>query len=747
MRRRSIPNPLRYLGTRPVLAVLASTLAVVGAIAAVGPSASAASIHDPFGHVDVVEYRNGALHIKGWAEDRDSTHSVYVHLKVNGKDIVVLANQPRADVGKAYPALGPNRGFDFVQQRNNGTFPICATFSNRGPGRSLALGCRYFTVDNNPRIGLTTVTRIPGGLLVGGWAVDPNATGPVDVTLNVDSVQKTLSAATPSVAVPSSYLPFYGKAHGFLAGMASAAGTRQVCMSAANLGAGSGPTAFCQTVTISADPAGSLASVTRTSDTAMSVSGWALDPDTARSSTVQITVDGVALGSPFPAAAASAVATTAYPQYAANGHGFTKTLAVDGGEHTVCAIGVNYANTAGQNSTLGCTVLYAAHPVAPAQPATVSVWPGNTTVAVSWTAPTLDGGAPVTGYVVTSTPATKTVTLAGSATQTTISGLKNGTNYTFSVSAVNLAGTGAVRTSAAVAPTPIPPQVTPAPVSTSHYLRNLTGNLSNDAALMKAMGAKDAGYNPSGHRYVVLLQIGGQDMSRGGVLLSATSKFVTNAAVVNAMNAYLAGYASKQKAYAPMLLAIGTNNDVDVSSSAGAVWANRVVNPVRSYAARFPGISVGGANDIEPGFSATAAESKSWLSGYLANTSASFVFNGSADGCSTITYNSRCNNGWSMSALQWLGGGAAPSRTINLPQIYNTAMPLQWKYISYTGVKAGKSKLYFGGPLTEVTACDQVGSCGSLANTVAWQRLWSALSSSAATRQSTMPHGTDLRIN
>jgi hypothetical protein len=213
------------------------------------------------------------------------------------------------------------------------------------------------------------------------------------------------------------------------------------------------------------------------------------------------------------------------------------------------------------------------------------------------------------------------------------------------------------------------------------------------------------------------------------------------------MKAYLDGYATKQKAYAPLTLAIGTNSDVDVNASAGVSWARNVVNPIAAYAARYPGSTVVGANDMEPGFSATVAQSRAWLSGYLSATSGKYVFNGSADGCSPSTPGGRCNNGWTMADLQWLSGGAAPTRTINLPQIYNSAMPGQWKNISLTGVNAGKPRLYFGGPLTELTACAQAGSCGSIRNVDAWSQLWSAISSNPATRQYDMPHGTDLRIN
>jgi hypothetical protein len=399
----------------------------------------------------------------------------------------------------------------------------------------------------------------------------------------------------------------------------------------------------------------------------------------------------------------------------------------------------------GADTTLGCQVATSTGATTPSAPGNVAAWPGNGSVDVTWSASTATT-SPVTAYTIAVSPGGRTITVGPSATRATIGGLVNGATYGFTISATNALGTGSSVTVTS-SPSNIPPQFSPAPVSTSHYVRNINGNLAHDAALLRQMGATDATYNPSGHRYLVLLQIGGQDESRGGVLLSATSTFVSYPAVVNAMKAYLDGYKSLQKPYAPLTLAIGTNNDVDVSRNAGISWAWNVVNPVVGYAARYPGISVGGANDIEPGFSATVAESRAWVGGYLAASSAEYVFNGSADGCSFRMPGQRCNNGWTMADLQWLAGGAAPSRSMSVPQIYNYDMPLQWKYISLTGTNARLAKLYFGGPLTEWTACAQAGSCGSITNVDAWGRLWSAISSTPATRQYDMPHGTDLRIN
>jgi predicted phage tail protein len=74
---------------------------------------------------------------------------------------------------------------------------------------------------------------------------------------------------------------------------------------------------------------------------------------------------------------------------------------------------------------------------------------GNASALVRWTAPTGDGGAPVTGYEVqalnsaTNVPVGALRTAAATATQLTVTGLTNGTTYTFRVRAVNVVGTGA----------------------------------------------------------------------------------------------------------------------------------------------------------------------------------------------------------------------------------------------------------------------------------------------------------------
>jgi len=74
---------------------------------------------------------------------------------------------------------------------------------------------------------------------------------------------------------------------------------------------------------------------------------------------------------------------------------------------------------------------------APDAPTGVSGTAGDTQVTVSWTAPSDVGGSAITGYVATSNDG---IGATGSSSPITVTGLTNGTSYTFNVWAINAFG-------------------------------------------------------------------------------------------------------------------------------------------------------------------------------------------------------------------------------------------------------------------------------------------------------------------
>jgi hypothetical protein len=87
----------------------------------------------------------------------------------------------------------------------------------------------------------------------------------------------------------------------------------------------------------------------------------------------------------------------------------------------------------------GCGTGVVAHDALPNAPTEVTATAGNASAQVSWQAPDL-GGASLSFYLVTSNPSGITTTAVD--TSTTITGLTNGTPYTFTVTATTVLGTG-----------------------------------------------------------------------------------------------------------------------------------------------------------------------------------------------------------------------------------------------------------------------------------------------------------------
>jgi putative cell wall-binding protein len=86
---------------------------------------------------------------------------------------------------------------------------------------------------------------------------------------------------------------------------------------------------------------------------------------------------------------------------------------------------------------------------------------------LSWTVPTADGGSAITGYVLTPSSGSP-VSLGAGVTTYTVTGLTNGTPYTFTIAAVNAVGAGAASVvSAAATPAPVVPDAPTAVIASA----------------------------------------------------------------------------------------------------------------------------------------------------------------------------------------------------------------------------------------------------------------------------------------
>ena len=77
----------------------------------------------------------------------------------------------------------------------------------------------------------------------------------------------------------------------------------------------------------------------------------------------------------------------------------------------------------------------------PDAPTDVVATAGQSAAMVSWMAP-MTNFSPITAYTVTSSPGAQSVTTDGNATSATVTGLVDGTGYSFSVTATNAGESG-----------------------------------------------------------------------------------------------------------------------------------------------------------------------------------------------------------------------------------------------------------------------------------------------------------------
>ena len=165
------------------------------------------------------------------------------------------------------------------------------------------------------------------------------------------------------------------------------------------------------------------------------------------------------------------------------------------GSHTFTVRATDEAGNTG-TATTGWTVQDV-----PGAPTGLSATAGDHSATVSWTAAPANG-SPVSGYTVTATPGGAEATVGGDVTTATMSGLTNGTAYTFTVHATNALGAGSL---SAPSPPVTPAAVPDAPGQVTAVAGDRSATVSWTAAA--ANGAAVTGYtvtaSPGGTSAVV----------------------------------------------------------------------------------------------------------------------------------------------------------------------------------------------------------------------------------------------------
>jgi len=258
------------------------------------------------------------------------------------------ASEYRPDVGAAYPGYGDRHGFSFTAPAS-GSGTVCVYAINVATGVNTVLGCRSVSIPTNPVGNLDGLSFGAGVATVGGWAFDPQSSGPIEVHVLVDGRFAGWGYASHRRPDVGAAYPGYGDGHGFDITFPLDGGRHEVCVYAINVGIGVNTRMPCRSVDVQARPIGNLDGVVP-SGGSLIVDGWGLDPQTTAPIEIHVLVDGTFVGWGYASYNRPDVGA-AYPVFGP-GRGFSFRTPTIPGVHQVCIYAINVG--AGYNTILGC---------------------------------------------------------------------------------------------------------------------------------------------------------------------------------------------------------------------------------------------------------------------------------------------------------------------------------------------------------------------------------------------------------
>jgi uncharacterized protein (TIGR02145 family) len=359
---------------------------------------------------------------------------------VQSNSVTPTAGVPQAPTALvATAALGQSASIAFTAPTNNGGSPITGYTVTSTPGGITASGTTSPIVvsglTNGTAYTFTIVATNAQGNSVASAAsnsLTPQASAPAAPTIGT----ATITATTASVAFTAPANNGGATITSYTvtstpSGITASGTTSPIAVPGLNTGV-----AYTFTVTATNSAGTSIASTASNTVTATSapsapaaVAASALSGSSASVSFATPSANGSPITgytiTPSPATSPATFTGTSSP--------ITVTGLTTGTAYTFSVTATNAVGT----STPGTTTFTPQNQV-PGAPTGVQAAAGNAQATITFTAPTNNGGAAITGYTVTATPGGFTAT--GAASPLTVTGLTNGTSYTFTVVATNNVG-------------------------------------------------------------------------------------------------------------------------------------------------------------------------------------------------------------------------------------------------------------------------------------------------------------------